>query len=177
MAAVARPHDLRDVELPGVFDGRVEPKSATYYLAHLVTAWQRLIGLYDDPAEAYRPPYDRTVEALYDGRHSFEDNLAGLPATPAELFRPAFAQRLLHPTGRYAELLRAGDRSCRDWTPAAPVRLYYGSADREVLPANTANCLRSFGPGRVRAVDVGPVGHFESWFSAYPRIVDWFSRG
>ena len=116
VAAVAGPYDCATSSCRGSSTAGVEPKIATYYVAYLVTAWQRLIGLYDDPAEAFRPPYHRAVEGLYDGQHNFEDILAGLPATPAELFRPGFEHRLLHPTGRYAELLRAGDGSCRGWT-------------------------------------------------------------
>jgi hypothetical protein len=174
VAAVAGPYDLERVELPAAFDGRVDPRAAAFYLGYLVTAWDRLIGLYDDPAQAFKPPYDTTVEALFDGRHSFDEIIAGLPATPADLFQPAFVQRLLHPTGSYGRLVRAGDASCEGWTPKAPVRLYYGGTDREVVPGNTASCLRSFGRSKVRAIEVGPVGHFESWFASYPGILAWF---
>lgn len=173
VAAVAGPFDLEHTELPAAFDGGMDPKSANYYLSYLVTTWKRLVGLYDDPAEAFKPPYDETVEQLFDGHHSFDDIMAGLPETPDELFQPAFVHKLLNPAGAYARLLRSGDASCRGWRPHVPVRLYYGSADREVVPANTASCLRTL--HGAQGVNVGPVGHFESWFGSYPRILAWFS--
>lgn len=171
-AAVAGPYDLERIELPAAFDGQVNPKLATYYLAYLVTTWKTLAHLYSDPAEAFQAPYDRTVETLFDGHHGIEDILAGLPESPDQLFLPAFKKKLLAATGSYAHLLRAGDASCRGWTPEQPVRLYYGSSDVEVVPANALSCQRTLG---ARTVNLGPIGHFESWYTAYPRILTWFT--
>jgi len=62
--AVAGPYDLLGSELPAAFDGGVHPPTATFYLAYFTTAWNRTVGLYDDPREAFREPYAKTVRAF-----------------------------------------------------------------------------------------------------------------
>lgn len=171
--AVAGPYDLLGAELPGTFDGRVLPSTAAFYLAYFVTAWNRTVGLYDDPREAFQAPYAQTVEALFDGEHTEEQIIAGLPDSPQKLFTPEFAAKLEHPTGRFRQALRVADQICHDWTPRVPVHLYNGTADTDVVPANADACASSL---RARGADVtvhsmGAVNHFGTAFAAYPEII------
>ena len=65
-----------------------------------------------------------------------------------------------------------------DVTPHAPLRLYYGSMDRDVLPdeaLNAARIMQARG-ANVAAIDVGPVGHDASMFAAAPRILAWLGE-
>ncbi|WUJ72071.1 hypothetical protein OG809_02160 [Kribbella soli] len=176
--AVAGPYDLLGSELPAVFTGGVLPPTATFYLGYLITAWNRTVGLYDDPREVFQAPYAATVEGLFDGTHSDEDIVAALPDTPQKLFRPAFIKQLQHPTGRLLRAVRAADQVCRDWTPRVPVHLYSGTKDTDVVAANADACAASL---RVRGADVavhsmGPVDHTGTAFAAYPKIIRAFSR-
>ncbi|MGW5193815.1 hypothetical protein ACWEOO_31495 [Kribbella sp. NPDC004138] len=176
--AVAGPYDLRGTELPAAFDGRVLPPTATYYLAYFVTAWNRTVGLYDDPRTAFQAPYAATVEGLFDGTHSDAEVAAGLPDSPDKLFTPEFAARLQHPTGRYLQALRKADRICQDWTPRVPVHLYSGTQDTDVVAANADVCATSL---RARGADVtvhsmGAVDHVGTAFRAYPEIIRAYAR-
>lgn len=176
--AVAGPYDVLGTELPATFDGGVTPATASFYLACFATAWNRTVGLYDDPREAFREPYAGTVEGLFDGTHPDEEIVAGLPDSPDKLFTAAFAQRLEHPTGRYLRALRAADQICHDWTPRVPVVLYNGTKDTDVVPANADACaagLRARG-AEVSVHSMGAVDHFGTAFAAYPEIIRAYAR-
>ncbi|MEU4194679.1 hypothetical protein AB0E69_22460 [Kribbella sp. NPDC026611] len=176
--AVAGPYDLLNTELPAAFDGRVLPQSATAYLAYFVTAWDRTVGMYDQPSDAFRAPYAAKIEGLFDGLHTPDEIFGSLPDTPDKLFTPAFLEKLKHPSGRYLRALRAADQICHDWTPRVPVHLYTGTKDRDVVAANADVCAASF---RARGADVelhsmGAVDHMGTASAAYPEIVRAFSR-
>ncbi|MHA6765305.1 alpha/beta hydrolase family protein [Streptacidiphilus sp. PAMC 29251] len=178
LAPVSGPYDLAGAELPAAFDGRLAPPTAAFYLAYAITAWNRLHPLYHSPAEAFRAPYASTVETLFDGSHTDEQIVAGLPGTPEELLTPQFIERLKHPTGALARIVRTDDAVCSDWAPKAPVRLYDGNLDRDVAVANTLSCQRSLAANGVQApiVNAGDVDHFGSAHVSYPRILQWFQQ-
>jgi acetyl esterase/lipase len=176
IAAIAGPYDIRGEELPATLDGRLDGVSATFYLGYAITAWNRAHRLYDSPSEAFRAPYDRIVESLFDGDHEEEDVVRALPSTPRELFTDEFLALLAHPAGALAEVLRANDDPCQ-WRPRVPVRLYAGRADRDVVFTNAESCetdLRAHRARDVRLVDLGETDHFGSAIAALPEITrDW----
>ena len=178
LQAVAGPYDLLGTELPAAFDGGVAPPTAAYYLAYFTTAWNRTVGLYDDPREAFQEPYAKTVDGLFDGSHTDEEIVAGLPDSPDKLLTPEFAERLQHPTGRLLQALRAADQICHDWTPSVPIHLYSGTKDTDVVAANADSCATSL---RARGADVtvhsmGAVDHTGTAFAAYPQIIGAFAH-
>jgi hypothetical protein len=178
LAPVSGPYDLRDDEIPAAFDGRLAPPIAAFYLAYAITSWNRLHPLYHSPAEAFRTPYAATVEGLFDGTHTDEEIVAGLPGTPEELLTPQFIAQMKHPTGALAEIMRADDAVCTDWAPQAPVRLYDGRLDTDVAPANTRSCQDGLAANGVHApiVSAGQVDHMTSARVSYPRILQWFRQ-
>ena len=178
LQAVAGPYDLLGSELPATFDGGVAPATAAFYLAYFVTAWNRTVGLYDDPREAFQEPYADTVEGLFDGTHPDEEIVTKLPDSPEKLFTPEFAERLKHPTGRFLRALRAADQICHDWTPRVPVHFYSGTKDTDVVAANADSCatsLRARG-AKVTVHSMGAVDHFGTAFAAFPQIIRAFGR-
>ena len=146
--------------------------------AYLVVAWNRLHRFYDAPSEAFRAPYDATVEALLDGGHTDEEVFAGLPvATPPELFTAPFMALLEKPSGALERALRAADGTA-DWRPGVPVDLYAAGGDRDVPIANAHHALgvlRAQGAD-VRLVDVGEVDHTTSVVLSLPRVVARFDE-
>lgn len=177
LAPVSGPYDLRGQEIPAAFDGRLDPPIATFYLAYLITAWNRLTPLYQAPSEAFRAPYDRTVPQLFDGDHTDDQVTAGLPADPTHLLTPGFIAKLRHPTGSFAAMLNTADAVC-DWTPNAPVHLFAADGDRDVAYGNAVACadaLRDHG-AHVSLTDVGPVVHTQSALLSYPKILTWFEK-
>ena len=174
VAPIAGPYDVTTTLHTAVTTGIA---NASAYLAYFTVEWNRLHHLYDSPAQAFRPPYDRTVPALLDGTHSSPDILAALPPTPAQLFTREFLAGLAHPTGALAEALRVADSSC-DWRPEVPVRLYAASGDRDVPIANSGYCQRRVraAGGEAELVDVGAVDHSTSELRALPQILTGFDQ-
>jgi acetyl esterase/lipase len=176
VAAIAGPYDIRGEELPAALDGRLDDVSAVVYLGYAITAWNRSQKLYDSPSEAFRAPYDQVADTLFDSDHQEAEVVMSLPGTPRELFTDEFLALLAHPTGALADVLAVNDDPCR-WRPTVPVRLYAGTADRDVVFSNAESCeedLRAHGARDVRLVDLGDVDHFGSAMAALPRIVrDW----
>lgn len=176
LAPMAGPYDLAGSEIPGIVDGRVEPRTAVFYLSYFLTAQNRLHPLYKDPAEVFRAPYAQAVENLFDGNHTEEEIVAGLPATPDELLTPQWAANLRDPRGAFRTALTANDGSC-DWKPAVPVRLYTGAGDTDVPIANARACAADLARHGVRAtvVDQGAdATHVVTAVRSAPQAVRWF---
>jgi acetyl esterase/lipase len=176
IAGIAGPYDIRGEELPATLDGRIDEVSAVLYLGYAMTAWNRERPLYATPAEAFRAPYDQVVESLFDGSHPEEEIVAALPHTPRELFTDDFLALMANPSGELRRVLEANDDPCQ-WRPRVPVRLYAGTADRDVVFSNAESCadqLAARGTRDARLVDVGEVDHFGSATVALPRVLRFF---
>lgn len=177
IAGIAGPYDIRGQELPAALDGRLNGVSAVIYLTYAMTSWNRTYHLWDSPSEAFRAPYDQIAESLFDSDHTEEEVVTSLPSTPQELFTDDFLARMAHPTGALAEALATNDDPC-DWRPAAPVRLYAGTADRDVVFANSANCqadLVANGTRDTQLVNMGETDHFTTAMAALPKVLTWFT--
>jgi dienelactone hydrolase len=173
LAPIAGPYDFTGSGAVAASGGIAH---ATGYLGYLTVAWNRLHHLYDDPAEAFRPPYDRSVEALFDGTHPFEEIEPNLPATPAELFTPAFLDQLQHPAGALRDALKEAGATC-DWAPTVPVRIYHAAGDLDVPVANAEFCRRALTERGAAAevVQLGGMEHGESMGVALPLVLDQFA--
>ncbi|MFE3193429.1 hypothetical protein ACFXHA_30800 [Nocardia sp. NPDC059240] len=176
VAAIGGPFDLKNAELSALFDGTLDPGAGSFYSAYLLVSWNRLHGLYSSPAEVFQAPYADTVEQLFDGLHSIEDIVPALPPDIDHLLTPQGIELLRNPTGPFAAAMTVADSACSDWTPHLPVRLYTGSQDRDVSPANSANCRTALLTHGVDApiTDVGPVDHNGSGIRGTAQAVHWF---
>lgn len=173
IAPIAGPYDFG--RMVGVAaSGGIAHASA--YLAYLTVAWNRLHHLYSTPAEAFQAPYDRTVDALFDGAHPAREVMAGLPETPNELFTPAFLDRLRHPSGALRDALHEAGATC-DWAPAVPVRIYHAAGDLDVPVANADFCRRALAErgASVEVVALGDMDHGDSMSVALPMVLDQFA--
>ena len=80
--------DVRGQEVPAALDGRLEGRTAAFYLSYAMISWNRTYPIYTSPAEVCGAPYDRLVEDLFDGTHTEEEIFTALPDSPAQLFAP-----------------------------------------------------------------------------------------
>ncbi|MGW4242434.1 alpha/beta fold hydrolase [Nocardia sp. NPDC004722] len=176
VAAISGPFDLSAAELPALFDGTLDPGSGSFYSAYLLVSWNRLHGLYRSPAEVFQPPYADTVEQLFDGLHPIEAIIPALPPDIDHLLTPHGIDLLRNPTAPFATAMKIADSTCTDWTPQLPIRLYTGSQDRDVAPANSANCRTALLTHGVDApiTDLGPVDHNGSGIRGTAQSVRWF---
>jgi hypothetical protein len=176
LAPISGGYELFDVEWPAALGGRVTaPKAASYYLAYVTVAWNRIYHLYDDESEVFKAPYAGHVAALYDGEHTLDDTMNALPDRPADLLQPWYIARLLHPAGRLAEAAHINDTACEQWTPRVPVRMYAAHGDPEAVFANSVECKRKLAGTHVTLTDVGDVDHITSLVRSIPAIAGWFA--
>ncbi|MEU1021527.1 lipase [Streptomyces sp. NPDC005904] len=181
VAPISGAYAFRDAELPALLAGETEPKASAIYAALTLVAFNRLHHLYDTPAEVFRAPYDRTIEGLLDGTHTGQEVVAGTPDSLDALLTPRGRAMLAHPTGRLAAALRIADGVCADWTPRAPVRLYYAEGDEQAVTANTARCHAALHARGVHAPsidlgtpDYGGSRHLGSQQAGTAAVVRWF---
>ncbi len=181
VAPVSGAYAFRDVELPALLAGETEEKASVIYTALALVAFNRLHHLYDDPAEVFEKPYRYTIEGLLDGTHPGRDVVLGTPDSLEELLTPRGRAMLERPSGGLAAALRVADSVCADWTPRAPVRLYYAAGDEQAVTANTTHCraaLRARG-AHVRTVGLGTPDyensrHLGSHQAGTAAVVRWF---
>ncbi|WP_125646133.1 S9 family peptidase [Nonomuraea sp. WAC 01424] len=179
IAPISGPFDIEHAEFPAAVDGRLDGRSAAFYLAYWLTSMDRVYDVYDEPSEAFRPPYDAKVTDLLDGSHDLGTIAAALPSTVDELLTPAYLGKLGKPTGRLLKAIRRNDTTCRDLRPGAPVRLFAATGDRDVVLANSESCLKDLRARHVDAslMDVGDVNHLTSLRLSLPKVLAWFQQG
>ena len=177
LAPVSGTYDIAHAELPAVFSGQIAPKSATWYLPYVLLAWNRIYPLYQQAAQAVRPPYDHTMPVLYDGYHTDNQIQAGLAPSVGALLTPRFLRLLHHPVGGLLRGLQINDATC-GWHPDVPVRLYAARADRDSVIANARHCQAALAAhgAHVPVIDVGPVDHDHSLALALPQLLSWFQH-
>jgi acetyl esterase/lipase len=178
VAPVSGPFDLEGAELPAALHGGLDDRSATFYLAYWLTSMDRIYNLYDTPAQAFRPPYDKKITKLLDGSQDFDTIVAGLPPTLEKLLTPGYLKQLGKPSGTLLKAIRANDTTCRDLRSGVPVRLFAASGDRDVAIANSVSCLKDLrGKGfDASLTDVGDVDHTGSVMRSMPQVLDWFRQ-
>jgi hypothetical protein len=172
VAGISGAYDLTGAQIPAMLGGRVDPILAGYIITFLALSWQHLHGIYRQRDEVFQPGTEPILR-LFDGHHPENAIFASIPPKLTSLVRPAFLERLAHPTGRLRRALSGADLAC-DWAPRVPVTLYYSPVDEAVSSANTDHCaegLRDRGSTTVHVVDVGHRTHVGSALFAVPRIL------
>ncbi|MEU0029669.1 lipase [Streptomyces sp. NPDC006335] len=181
VAPISGAYAFRDAELPALLSGQTEPKASVIYTALTLAAFNRLHHLYDTPSQVFQAPYDETIEGLLDGMHTGQEVVAGTPDSIDALLTPRGRAMLAHPTGGLAAALRITDGVCADWTPRAPIRLYYADGDEQAVTANTARCDAAL---RARGIHAPVIGlgtpdyegsrHLGSQQAGTAAVVRWF---
>jgi hypothetical protein len=175
LAPVSGPYDLVTAQLPGLFNGKMAAAIEPYYVGYVLVSWNKLYGLYRDPAEVFRAPYASEMASLFNGSQQDATVVAKLPDSLSKLLTPEYYRMFQHPAGALLSALEAND-TCSGWTPDVPVKMFAASGDTTVDPANAAQCaqaIRARG-GNIQLVQAGDVSHDMSDFVALPQILRWF---
>jgi pimeloyl-ACP methyl ester carboxylesterase len=168
-AQVAGAYDIRRVSLPAALKGGAP--SHSLYLAY--AAWGQAAYYGHSLDSVLTPEYATTVERLFAGAGP-KEILSTLPQDPRSMFNASFLDAFDRDTTHwYLDSFAAN--SLVDVTPRAPVRLYYGSKDLDVVPEEALAASRSMRARHVdvEAIDVGAVGHDASMLAAAPLILAW----
>jgi pimeloyl-ACP methyl ester carboxylesterase len=168
-AQVAGAYDLRRVSLPAAMKGGAA--SHSLYLAY--AAWGQSAHYGHTLDSVLTPDHATLVERLFSGAKP-KEIVAALPTDPRTMFNQGFLNAFDH-DGSHWYLDAFAANSLVDETPRAPIRLYYGSQDLDVVPEEALAAARTMrGRGAdVKAIDVGPVGHDPSMLAAAPLILAW----
>lgn len=173
-AGMSGPYDISGTCFPELL--RAPSQASSAYLAYLVFAMNNVYKIFPDLSAALKPPYDKAVPSLFDGKHRAEEIVKELPAMPGDLFLPELLQAVRkYPAHPLNAALREND--VYNWKPLAPVRLYYGKGDRDVPPENTLKAGKHMkGAGaNVRAVNVGDaLDHQTAVGPAFAAAYQWF---
>jgi hypothetical protein len=165
-----------DAEFPAILDpNQVDPHRASGYLGYILTAWNSLYHLYDDPAEVFAKPAAGQINSLFDGTHEIDAIDKVLPPG-TELLQPTWRAQVIHPTGQFAAAIRL-NQVCH-WAPQAPVRLYASHGDHDVVFANAQRCLEQIQDrdGHAQIEDMGQVDHVGTARASLPLIRGWFAQ-
>jgi hypothetical protein len=157
------------VSLPAALRGGAP--SHSLYLAY--AAWGQAAHYGHSLDSVLTPEYAATVERLFAGAGP-KEILSTLPQDPRSMFNASFLDAFDRDAPHwYLESFAAN--SLVDVTPRAPVRLYYGSKDLDVVPEEALAASRSMRARHVdvEAIDVGAVGHDASMLAAAPLILAW----
>jgi pimeloyl-ACP methyl ester carboxylesterase len=171
-ALVAGAYDLRHVSLSASM--KAQSPAHSLYLAY--AAWGQS-EYYGHPLDTVlTPAYARLVAHLFEGATP-QEILGALPADPRQLFGQPFLDAYDH-DGSHWFLDTLAANSLVDLMPHSPLRLYYGSADREVSPEESLNAARMMTQrgANASARNVGPVGHDASMLQAAPLILAWLGE-
>jgi hypothetical protein len=172
-ASVAGPYDIRDISLAAALEGGAP--SHALYLAYMSWGYA---ARYDRALDTVlTPAYAAIVDGLFKKPPDPEVIVATLPANPREMFNRPFLDAFDAGGSHWLlEALAASDVTA--WTPQAPVRLYYGSNDLDVVPDEALAAERTMRErgADVRAIDVGPYAHEPSLLAAIPLILAWLGE-
>lgn len=172
-APIAGPYDLANLSFPRALAGASD--SDSLYLAYMALGYSHVYG--QPIASLLREPYNETIPVLFDGVHDSSEIDAGLPAKPRDMFAPTFLADF--DAGRPTWLLSAlAENETFQWTPKAPVRLYYGENDVDVSPREAEHAYAELsGRGAdVKLISVGPYAHDQSILHAAPKVRAWFDE-
>jgi hypothetical protein len=172
-APIAGPFDLAAISLPFALEGRSQASSL--YLAYMVNSYANVYGEALDTA--LQEPYASLVPTLFDGAHDGDSIMAALPRNPRQMFRDDFLRAYEDGESNWLRE-RLISNSLYDWSPHAPIRLYFGSLDVDVSPREAefeAARLKERGAD-VTTVDVGPFDHEGSVLQSALMLLVWFDE-
>ena len=169
-APVSGAFNLRQIAIPWTLRGR-SPNASTY-----LALWVRGYATrYGHPLDsAFTPRYARLVPELFDTPRDDADVVKALPRDPRALFRREVLDAIAG-KGPHWLVDALGANEMGDWRARAPVRLYYGTADVDVPPAEsltTARLMTARG-SHATAVNVGTVDHEGTILASAPLILAW----
>jgi len=159
---------------------QIGAKIAVLYTAWMLVGFNRVHPIAGMPDQNVKAPYARTIEGLFDGHHTGDQVVGGLPHRISELLTPFGMNLLRHPTGGLAAALSSADRVCQGWLPNV---LSYATNDEQAVNANTFHCQAAFAASKtdVPAINLGTPDyqgsrHLGATVAATAQIVRWFPR-
>ncbi|MBX7257559.1 MAG: hypothetical protein K1Y02_14460 [Candidatus Hydrogenedentes bacterium] len=172
-APIAGPYDLAGVTFPVFLEGNDSYLSA--YLAYLAHAYSTI---YSQPLNSVlTDDYAKTVPGLFDGNQDEWVVAQRLPSQPRAMFRKEFLDAFDRGESTWFTTALAQNQVLQ-WSPKAPVRLYYSEHDPVVSPREA---ITAFSELKKRGCDItliqaGEADHAGTALFAVPKIRQWFDE-
>jgi hypothetical protein len=153
---------------------QVDNNYLTVYPTYLLLSHQDVYGdVYGHPSDAFVPPFDATLGELFDMNHTYEEVIAGLPGSMAELLTPAFFESIHDVRSPLRVHLR--DNAVDDVCLRSPIRMFHMLDDDEVPYELSVNAMEKLSAcNDVELRDWVGTDHLNTWHETLPTVRDWF---
>jgi len=158
------------------------------YIPRIVLGLNEYYRIYDDFSQVFKAPYLDPILAFYNDEiplGTLNDILTSLLiqevglSQPKYIFQDSLRQNIVgnpnHPVN-----IALAENDVYDWAPQAPTRLYYCTADEQVLYTNSLladSVMNANGAPDVQAVNINPgLGHFECAEPAFTQALLFFAQ-
>lgn len=174
-APMSGPYDVSGVQADVIVNDSVYSQPG--YLPYILQSYNTVYNLFIDYADVFQSPYDVTLPPLLDGTHDMGELNAAMPSIPNQIMRPEVLDSFINNQDHYFRVALR-DNDVYDWTPVAPVKMFYCEADDEVYYMNAIVAYDKFienGATSVEMMSAGEnFGHFECAFYALSGGKTWF---
>ncbi len=145
-----------------------EPYFYPSYLPYTALSYNEAYGLYADIEDYFKQPYAAAIEEFYNGERDLNslntflitELTANEGASITRFMMQDSLVAVLESNDASHPIIQAlQDNDVYDWTPQAPTRLIYCTADDQVVYTNSLvadSVMNANGAADVMAVDVGP---------------------
>lgn len=151
------------------------------YLPYIVEAYQEVYGnIYTSTSDVYDSPYDVNIPPYFDGTFSLGSFNSSLPTNVYDFMQDTVLDNFIADTINFSHPLRAALKANdnHDWSPVAPVRMCYCTADEQVSYRNALVALDKMtmaGAPDVQAINIGaPFNHSACFLPAMTYAKNWF---
>jgi alpha-beta hydrolase superfamily lysophospholipase len=171
-ASISGAFNLRGISIKHAFES-----DNTLHFAFILAAFAVVYG---HSLEAIvQAPFDEKLLQWFDGEHGGAFLQEHLPKKLEDLLTPQFAADFAAGIAEPAWFYAALDATATyDYSPRAPLRLYFGTADNIVIPREAEAAfehMQTLG-GNVELVEVGPYDHENIVAHSVPSIRTWFDE-
>jgi hypothetical protein len=138
-APMSGPYDISGVQANVLTSS--EPYPTPGYLPYVVLSYQLVYGnLYESLDEVFLPQYAAVIPDLFDGTNSMGFINNQFPSVPSQMLLPEVLEEYENDP-EHPIRLALQDNDLYDWTPQAPVRIYYCEGDDQVSYLNSIVAL------------------------------------
>lgn len=132
------------------------------YLPFIINTFNTVYNLYPSYSDIYKSPYDVLIPPFFDGNYSIGQLENVIPDTPKAILLPSVLSDFENnPNNPFRLTLE--ENNLYNWSPIAPMRMYYCEADELVTYLNALeakNTMHINGAVHVESVSANPAaGH------------------
>jgi hypothetical protein len=144
------------------------------YPADIIISYNDVYAdIYEHPSDVFASPFDVTLDGMFDMSHTYEEVIAAMPTSLAEMLAPAFFDEAHASSSPIRVHLRenAVDGVCL----SSPIRMVHMLDDDEVPYELALDGLAKLSDcNEVELLTVLGESHLQTWHETLPGVRDWF---